>query len=83
MIRPAGSIRRAEPLRYDALANERTSVLKDNRAIPLIMPVEGNTIADATKEIGERALALFERLSARIHLILQDMMLHILDRRWA
>src|SRR6202008_3130346 len=36
MADAAGAIRRAEPLRHDALATERTGVLKDNRAIPLV-----------------------------------------------
>src|SRR5215469_9823912 len=39
MVDAAGAIRRAESLRHDALATERTGVLKDNRAIPLIVPV--------------------------------------------
>jgi hypothetical protein len=41
-------------------------VLKDNRAIPLIVPVESDAIADAAKEIGERALAVFEPLSSEV-----------------
>jgi hypothetical protein len=65
MVDAAGAIRQTEPLRHDALATERTGVLKDNCAIPLIVSVEGDPIADATKEIGERSLAVLDRSPRR------------------
>jgi hypothetical protein len=56
-----------EPSRLDTMPSQLSvqAVLKDNRAL-LIMPVEGDAIADATKEIGERALAVFERLFSEV-----------------
>ena len=47
--------------KIDSVPITPIAVLKDNRAIPLIVPVEGDAIADATKEIGERSLAVLER----------------------
>src|SRR6516225_7136741 len=41
-IGATGSVRRAKPLRHDALASERAGVLVDDRAIAAVMLIEGN-----------------------------------------
>jgi hypothetical protein len=40
---PARAVRRTEPLGHDALAAELARVVKDDRALDVVMPVIGNT----------------------------------------
>jgi hypothetical protein len=57
---------RAEPLRDDAFTAERAGMFEDGRAIADEMLIEGNTVADASEELGEPRLALLERLPAEV-----------------
>src|SRR5215510_10756593 len=53
MVDAAGAIRRAEPLRHDALATESAGVFEDSRSIASEMLVEGYAVAS----IMEKAVA--------------------------
>jgi hypothetical protein len=73
IIDPAGAIWRSEPFRHDALAAKRARLLEDNAAISREMLVEGNAVASVVeKKMGERALAVFERLLAEIEAVELD-----------
>jgi hypothetical protein len=66
MFASAGTIGRPEPLRHNALAAERASVLEDDRAVALKMFIEGDTRMGFAHQAGERALARLDRKLAQI-----------------
>ena len=60
-IRPAGTVRRAEPLRDDALTTERAGVPVDDRAIPIEMLIQHNAGIRAPQKPRQRALTFLNR----------------------
>ena len=58
MVDPARAVVGAEGLRHDTLAAKCTCMLEDGAAIAGEMPVESGSVASASKEIGERSLAV-------------------------
>src|SRR5262249_5984313 len=66
VIDAAGAIMRSEPLRDDALAAERARMAEDARAVAVEVLIEGDAIANVSEEIGERCLAIFQRLPAKV-----------------
>src|SRR6476469_8447235 len=61
--RSAGAVRRAQPLRHDALAAERARVLVDRRAVTAEVLIGGDTVMREPKQAGEPALAVLDRFA--------------------
>jgi hypothetical protein len=66
MIDTTRAIVRTKSLRDDALAAERARMAEDVRAVAVEMLIEGDAIANVSEEIGERCLAIFQRLPAKV-----------------
>ena len=66
MRRTPGAIRRAELLRYDALAAERASVLKYDLALTFVMLIEHDARMEPAHQLGQLALAVLDRRAAQI-----------------
>src|ERR1700683_2927768 len=66
MLASAGMIRRAQPLRDNALAAEPASVLENRGSVLLKMLIEGDTRMGASQQAGERALARLDRNLAQV-----------------
>ena len=66
MRRTPGAVKRAEPLRDDALTAEGAGVLENGRAIALIMLIERFPVGSVSEQIGEHGLAALDRLPPEV-----------------
>jgi hypothetical protein len=66
MRRTAGSVGRAEPLRYDAFTAQRAGVPVDDGAVALEMLVEGDVAMSVVWKLSERLLTHFYGLRAQV-----------------
>src|SRR6185503_708501 len=65
-IDAARFIRRAEPLRHNALTAERAGVLVEDRAVAVVVLVEDDARMRAAQQISQEGLAVFNRCPAQI-----------------
>jgi hypothetical protein len=56
VIRPAGSVGRAQPLGHNAFATQRAGGLVDGSAIALVMDIEGNAVVTRARNQWSPAL---------------------------
>jgi len=66
MLRAAGAIQRAEPLRHNAVAAELAGVLEYNVAVAFVVLVEHDAGVRGAHELGELGLAVLNRRAAQI-----------------
>jgi hypothetical protein len=66
VIDAVGAIKRSKSLRDDAFAAERARMAEDDRAVASEMLIVDDAVFDLSKEVGERRLALFERVPAEV-----------------
>jgi len=66
MVDPARAVVGAKALRHDALAAECARMLEDDAAIASEMPIESNSVASASEEIGEQSRAVAKAKTERV-----------------
>jgi hypothetical protein len=72
IIEAAGAIRRAEPLRHNALAAKRASLLEDVCTVVIVVIIEADAVTLPEERISQHILAFFDRRPAQVPAVKLD-----------